>query len=63
MTIREWLMADICLMYIMVGLMVSALICSVKDKKVVAVIFVIVGVIITIFVLVNILYFYIFKEL
>ncbi len=63
MTIREWLMADICLMYIMVGSMVSALICSVKDKKVVAVIFVIVGVIITIFVLGNILYFYIFKEL
>jgi len=63
MTIREWLMADICLMYVMVGLMVSALICSVKDKKVVAIIFTIVGAIITMFVLGNILYFYIFKEL
>lgn len=63
MTMREWLMADICLMYVMVGLMVSAAIWSVKDKKVVAIIFIIVGAIITIFVLVNILYFYIFKEL
>lgn len=60
---REWLMADICLMYVMVGLMVSAVICSVKDKKVVAIKFIIVGAIITIFVLGNILYFYIFKEL
>lgn len=59
---REWLMADICLMYVMVGLMVSAAFWSVKNKKV-AIKFIIVGVIITIFVLGNILYFYIFKEL
>lgn len=62
MTIREWLMADICLMYVMVGLMVSAAFWSVKNKKV-AIKFIIVGAIITIFVLGNILYFYIFKEL
>ena len=62
MHMREWLMADICLMYVMVGLMVSAAFWSVKNKKV-AIKFIIVGVIITIFVLVNILYFYIFKEL
>lgn len=62
MTMREWLMADICLMYVMVGLMVSAAFWSVKNKKV-AIKFIIVGVIITIFVLGNILYFYIFKEL
>ena len=55
-------MADICLMYVMVGLMVSAAFWSVKNKKV-AIKFIIVGVIITIFVLGNILYFYIFKEL
>ena len=60
---RELLMADICLMYVMVGLMVSAVICSVKDKKVLAIIFTIIGVTINIFVLGNILYFYIFKEL
>ena len=60
MTMREWLMADICLMY--VGLMVSAAFWSVKNKKV-ATKFIIVGAIITIFVLGNILYFYIFKEL
>ena len=59
---REWLMADICLMYVMVGLMVSAAVWSVKNEKV-AIKFIIVGVIITIFVLGNILYFYIFKEL
>jgi hypothetical protein len=59
---REWLMADICLMYVMVGLMVSAAFWSVKNKKV-AIKFIIVGEIITIFVLGNILYFYIFKEL
>jgi hypothetical protein len=59
---REWLMADICLMYVMVGLMVSAAFWSVKNKKV-AIKFIIVGAIITIFVLGNILYFYIFKEL
>lgn len=59
---REWLMADICLMYVMVGLMVSAAFWSVKNKKV-AIKFCIVGAIITIFVLGNILYFYIFKEL
>ena len=59
---RELLMADICLMYVMVGLMVSAAFWSVKNKKV-AIKFIIVGVIITIFVLGNILYFYIFKEL
>ena len=62
MTMREWLMADICLMYVMVGLMVSAAFWSVKNEKV-AIIFIIVGAIITIFVLGNILYFYIFKEL
>ena len=62
MHMREWLMADICLMYVMVGLMVSAAFWSVKNKKV-AIKFIIVGVIITIFVLGNILYFYIFKEL
>jgi len=62
MTMREWLMADICLMYVMVGLMVSAAFWSVKNKKV-AIKFIIVGAIITIFVLGNILYFYIFKEL
>ena len=62
MHMREWLMADICLMYVMVGLMVSAAFWSVKNKKV-AMKFIIVGVIITIFVLANILYFYIFKEL
>lgn len=59
---REWLMADICLMYVMVGLMVSAAFWSVKNKKV-AIKFIIVGAIITIFVIANILYFYIFKEL
>ena len=59
---REWLMADICLMYVMVGLMVSSAFWSVKNKKV-AIKFIIVGAIITIFVLGNILYFYIFKEL
>ena len=59
---REWLMADICLMYVMVGLMVSAAFWSVKNKKV-AIKFIIVGAIIIIFVLGNILYFYIFKEL
>lgn len=59
---RELLMADICLMYVMVGLMVSAAFWSVKNKKV-AIKFIIVGAIITIFVLGNILYFYIFKEL
>ena len=59
---REWLMADICLMYVMVGLMVSAVSWRAKNEKV-AIIFIIVGVIITIFVLGNILYFYIFKEL
>ena len=59
---REWLMADICLMYVMVGLMVSAAFWSVKNKKV-AIKFIIVGAIITIFVLGNILYFYIFNEL
>ena len=62
MTMREWLMADICLMYVMVGLMVSAAFWSVKNEKV-AIKFIIVGAIITIFVLGNILYFYIFKEL
>ena len=62
MHMREWLMADICLMYVMVGLMVSAAFWSVKNKKV-AIKFIIVGAIITIFVLGNILYFYIFKEL
>ena len=62
MHMREWLMADICLMYVMVGLMVSAAFWSVKNKKV-AIKFIIVGAIITIFVLANILYFYIFKEL
>lgn len=62
MTMREWLMADICLMYVMVGLMVSAAFWSVKNKKV-AIKFCIVGAIITIFVLGNILYFYIFKQL
>ena len=61
MTMREWLMADICLMYVMVGLMVSAAFWSVKNKKV-SLKFIIVGAIITIFVLWNILYFYIFKE-
>ena len=60
MHMREWLMADICLMYVMVGLMVSAAFWSVKNKKV-AIKFIIVGVIITIFVLGNILYYYIFK--
>lgn len=59
---REWLMADICLMYVMVGLMVSAAFWSVKNENV-AIKFIIVGAIITIFVLGNILYFYIFKEL
>ena len=59
---REWLMADICLMYVMVGLMVSAVSWRAKNEKV-AIKFIIVGVIITIFVLGNILYFYIFKEL
>ena len=62
MTIREWLMADICLMYVMVGLMVSAAFWSVKNKKV-AIKFIIFGAIITIFVLGNILYFYILKQL
>lgn len=62
MHMREWLMADICLMYVMVGLMVSAAFWSVNNKKV-AIKFIIVGAIITIFVLGNILYFYIFKEL
>jgi hypothetical protein len=62
MTMREWLMADICLMYVMVGLMVSAAFWSVKNKKV-AIKFIIVGVIITIFVLGTILYFYIFQDL
>lgn len=62
MHMRELLMADICLMYVMVGLMVSAAFWSVKNKKV-AIKFIIVGAIITIFVLGNILYFYIFKEL
>ena len=62
MHMRQWLMADICLMYVMVGLMVSAAFWSVKNKKV-AIKFIIVGAIITIFVLGNILYFYIFKEL
>lgn len=62
MTMREWLMADIYLMYVMVGLMVSAAFWSVKNKKV-AIKFIIVGAIITIFVLGNIMYFYIFKEL
>ena len=55
-------MADICLMYVMVGLMVSAVFWSVKNEKV-AIKFIIVGAIITIFVLGNILYFYILKEL
>ena len=62
MHMREWLMADICLMYVMVGLMVFAAFWGVKNEKV-AIKFIIVGVIITIFVLGNILYFYIFKEL
>lgn len=62
MTMREWLMADICLMYVMVGLMVSAAFWSVKNEKV-AIKFIIVSAIITIFVLGNILYFYILKEL
>ena len=34
MHMREWLMADICLMYVMVGLMVSAAFWSVKNEKV-----------------------------
>ena len=62
MIMREWLMADICLMYVMVGLMVSAAFWSVKNKKV-AIKFIIFGAIITIFVLGNILYFYILKQL
>lgn len=62
MHMREWVMADICLMYVIVGLMVSAAFWSAKNKKV-AIKFIIVGAIITIFVLGNILYFYIFKEL
>ena len=59
---REWLMADICLMYVMVGLMVSAAFWSIKNEKVAIKLSIVVA-IITIFVLGNILYFYIFKEL
>lgn len=55
---RGWLMADICLMFVMVGSMTSAVFWNIKNKKV-AIKFIIVSVIITIFVLGNILYFYI----
>ena len=59
---REWLMADVFLIFVFVALMVSMYFWYVKEKKI-AIRFCIAAAIVITFVLGNILYFYIFKEL
>ena len=62
MHMREWLMADVFLIFVFVALMVSVYFWYVKEKKI-AIRFCIAAAIVITFVLGNILYFYIFKEL
>ena len=59
---REWLIVDVFLMFVFVGLMISAYSWNVKDKNV-ATRFYTTAIIVVVFVIGNILYFNIFKRL